>query len=292
MRTIFAFPIVLTALPLLAAPTTAPSKVVWTTQGSWINLYPDKIPGALGDSPADVPALQIIQPASGAATGAAFVVCPGGGYGGLAPHEGPVVGQWFADHGITAFVLRYRLGPKYHYPVEIEDGRRAVRFVRAHAADYKIDPHRIGIIGFSAGGHLTSSVATHYTAGDPSAADPVDRVSSRPDLQVVIYPVIKMTGPDAHAGSRRNLFGDNPDPKLPDLFTNNKQVTKDTPPAFIVHSTTDKTVPVSNSDDYAAALKDAGVDYVYVRLDHYPHGFGLKDDWTQPCADWLKKHNF
>ena len=232
-------------------------------------------------------------------THAAMIICPGGGYHNLGwDIEGEEVAAWLNSQGITGVLLKYRC-PRRPGDVKGEpplgpliDAQRALRLTRARAADWSVDPQKIGIIGFSAGGHLTSSVATHYTPGDPNAADPVDRVSSRPDLQIVIYPVIKMTGPDAHAGSRRNLFGDNPDPKLLDEFTNNKVVNKDTPPAFIVHSTTDKTVPVSNSDDYAAALREAGVDYEYVRLDHYAHGFGLKDDWTVPCADWLKRHKF
>jgi acetyl esterase/lipase len=293
MRIIFALTFaMLTAASLQAASATAPANVATTQEAPWVNLYPGKPPHALGEDKSDIPAFQILVPPDRIATGSAIVVCPGGGYGGLARHEGGVIGQWLAENGIAAFVLRYRLGPKYHYPVEIEDGQRAVRFVRAHAADYHVDPHRIGIIGFSAGGHLASSVATHYTAGDANAEDPVDRVSSRPDLQIVVYPVIKMTGPDAHAGSRKNLLGPEPDPKLMELFTNNKQVTKDTPPAFIVHSTTDKAVPVSNSDDYADALREAGVDYVYVRLDHGAHGFGLTDDWNKPCIDWLRQRKF
>jgi acetyl esterase/lipase len=275
-----------------AAPPADPAKVATTQEAPWVNLWPGKAPHALGEEKADTPALQIFLPVAGTATGSAIVVCPGGGYGHLAPHEGGKIGQWLAENGVTAFVLRYRLAPKYHYPAEIEDGQRAVRFVRAHAADYGIDPHRIGIIGFSAGGHLTSSVATHYTAGDPKSEDPVDRVSSRPDLHIVIYPVIKMVGPDSHAGSRKNLLGPEPDPKLMELFSNEKQVTKDTPPAFVVHSVTDKTVPVSNSDAYVEALRLAGVEYVYVRIDHGPHGFGLTDDWAKPCIDWLRRMKF
>ncbi|MGE5607715.1 MAG: alpha/beta hydrolase [Bacillota bacterium] len=257
--------------------------------GRFLNLWPEKPPFAQGDQPGDTPGFRVILPQK--PTGASMVVCPGGGYGGLAAHEAEPVGRWFANHGITAFVLRYRLGPKYHHPVELGDAQRAIRLVRANAKDWKLDPNRIGIIGFSAGGHLASSAATHYTVGDKQAADPVDRVSSRPDLQILIYPVITM-GPGGHAGSRANLLGANPTQELVDLMSNEKQVTKETPPAFLVHSTTDTVVPVSNSDNYVAALKAAGVQYEYVRGEMGEHGFGLIDRWTLPCAKWLEKMGF
>jgi acetyl esterase/lipase len=163
--------------------------------------------------------------------------------------------------------------------------------VRANAKDWKLDPNRIGILGFSAGGHLASSAATHYTAGDKQSADPVDRVSSRPNLQILVYPVITM-GPGGHAGSCNNLFGPNPAEELIALMSNEKQVTKDTPPAFLVHSTVDTVVPVSNSDNYAAALKTAGIPYEYIRGEMGQHGFGLIDRWTLPCVKWLEKMEF
>jgi acetyl esterase/lipase len=260
---------------------------------SFVPLWPrGSVPHAQGQRDADTPAVQVFGAAPDKATGAAMVVCPGGGYGGLAQHEGPKVGQWFAENGITAFVLRYRLGPKYHYPAEIEDAQRAIRFVRADAAKWKIDPKRIGIIGFSAGGHLASSAATHYTAGDPGSEDPIDRVSSRPDLQILIYPVINLGGPDTHIGSRNNLLGKDADPKLIELFSNQKQVTSDTPPGFVVHSITDKVVPVSNADNYVQAMKDAGVACEYIRLETGPHGFGLTQLWTPQCLEWLRKNKF
>jgi len=277
-----------------AAETSAPKSTVPTTQEApFINLWPEgKVPHATGTEKSDTPALQIFKAPADKATGGAFIVCPGGGYGGLAQHEAGIVGQWFAEHGITAFVLRYRLAPKYHYPAEIEDGQRAVRYVRAHAAEWGIDAHRVGIMGFSAGGHLASSVATHYTAGNPAGEDPVDRVSSRPDLHILIYPVITFSGPDAHIGSRNNLLGNKPTPELIELFSNEKQVNKDTSPAFIVHSITDKVVPVSNADHYVEALKAAGVPCDYVRLEAGLHGFGLTDQWTPQCIEWLRKNKF
>jgi acetyl esterase/lipase len=277
-----------------ADPLAHPATVPTTREAPFTNLWPDhKVPHAQGEEAIDTPALQIFLSPSSKATGSAVVVFPGGGYGHLAAHEGGKVAQWLAENGISGFVLRYRLGPKYHYPAEIEDGQRAVRFVRAHAAEYGIDPKRIGIIGFSAGGHLASSVATHYTSGDPAAEDVVDRVSSRPDLHILIYPVINMDGPDAHVGSRNNLFGkEELKPELFELFSNHKQVTKETPPAFLVHSVTDKTVAISNSDNYVKALELAGVPHEYVRLETGIHGFGLTDQWTQQCIEWLRKYKF
>ncbi|HYE85640.1 MAG TPA: alpha/beta hydrolase, partial [Vicinamibacterales bacterium] len=163
-------------------------------------LWPDKAPGQQGETDADKPAVQVFLPTGGSATGASIVVCPGGGYGGLARHEGPVIGEWLAKHGVTAFVLRYRLGPKYHHPVQLGDAQRAIRLVRANAEAWKLDPKRIGVLGFSAGGHLAATAGTHFDAGRPDAADKIERVSSRPDLLMVIYPVITMREL-THAGS-------------------------------------------------------------------------------------------
>lgn len=254
-----------------------------------IQLWNGKAPGALGDQPQDTPIVQVFLPHQ--ASRASIVVCPGGGYGGLANHEGPKVGEWLSSQGVTAFVLRYRLGPKYHHPVELGDAQRAIRLVRANASDWKLDPNKIGILGFSAGGHLASSAATHFDPGNPNSDDPIEKVSSRPDFQILVYPVVTM-GPGGHEGSRRNLLGNDPDPKLVELLSNEKQVTKDTPPAFLVHTVEDAAVPVSNSDNYAAALKAAGVPCEYIRPEKGKHGFGMRDDWTGPCIEWLKKMKF
>ena len=271
-----------------------PARAEALRDGQWTNLWEGKAPGALGDSPDDTPAFQVVLPAEGKATGSSVVVCPGGGYGGLADHEKKVVGEWLAKNGVTAFVLRYRLGSKgYHHPVEMGDASRAVRYVRAHAEQWKLDPKRIGILGFSAGGHLASTVATHWDEGDAKSADPVERASSRPDVQILIYPVITM-GPTGHAGSRQNLLGKARanDKELIELLSNEKHVNAKTPPAFLVHGVDDKAVPVSNSDEYAAALKKAGVEVEYVRPEKGPHGFGLKEFWTDRCVEWLRKQKF
>jgi acetyl esterase/lipase len=261
---------------------------------SWVNLWEGRAPGARGDKPEDTPAVQVFLPEAGKGTGASIVVCPGGGYGGLAKHESGVVGEWLAKNGVAAFVLRYRLGSQgYHHPIEMGDASRAVRYVRAHAERWKLDPKRIGILGFSAGGHLASTVATRWDEGKADAADPVERASSRPDVQVLIYPVITM-GPTGHAGSRNNLLGKEraDDAALIELLSNEKHVNAKTPPAFLVHGVDDKAVPVSNSDEYAAALKEAGVAVEYVRPEKGPHGFGLKDFWTGKCVEWLRGQRF
>jgi len=256
-------------------------------------LWAQAAPGALGTAPDDVPTLTPFYPGSGTATGAAMIVCPGGGYANLAEHEGKPVAQWLNTLGITAFVLKYRLGPRYHHPVELEDAQRAIRTVRANAVAWGLDPHRIGILGFSAGGHLTTTAATHFDAGDPHAADPVARVSSRPDLQIPIYPVVSM-GPLGHAGSRTNLLGPSPAPALVTLLSNELQVTPETPPAFIVHTADDHVVPVENSLMYAAALHKAGVSVELHIFQHGPHGFGLGggdpvlSTWPHLCALWLE----
>jgi acetyl esterase/lipase len=256
-----------------------------------LNVWADKAPGQKGETPEDIPAVQVFLPEK--PTGSSIVVCPGGGYGGRAAHEGPVVGEWLAKNGVTAFVLRYRVGPKgYHHPIQMTDASRAVRFVRANAEKWKLDPKRIGIMGFSAGGHLASTVATHWDEGDKAAADPVDRVSSRPDAQILIYPVITM-GPTGHAGSRKNLLAEKAeDAALIELLSNEKHVTAQTPPAFVVHGVDDKVVPVSNADAYVAALKKAGVEVEYVRPEKGPHGFGLKDFWTGRAVEWLRGRGF
>lgn len=250
----------------------------------------EKTPGAQGDTPKDIPTLQSFLPEK--PTGASIVVCPGGGYGGLANHEGPVVGEWLAKNGVTAFVLRYRLGPKYNHPIQIGDAQRAIRVVRANAEKWKLDPKRIGILGFSAGGHLASTASTHFDNGDATAADPIDKVSCRPDLSVLIYPVITMTSPKGHGGSRKNLLGADPKPELIELLSNEKQVTKDTPPAFLMHSTGDKGVPVENSDMYVEALKKNNIPHEYVRGEYGGHGFGLKPFWDEKCIAWLRSQKF
>ena len=186
-------------------------------------LWPGGAPGALGSDDADKPSITVYLVPQDKASGAAVVVCPGGGYGHLAmDHEGKQIAEWLNARGIAAFVLKYRLGPRYHHPIELGDAQRALRTVRAQAAEFRVAPDRIGIWGFSAGGHLASTLGTHFDAGDPNASDPTDRVSCRPDFMILAYPVVSLDGEYVHKGSRRNLLGDGPDPKLVELLSNEK----------------------------------------------------------------------
>ena len=278
-------------LPALIAP------LVRAAPETPIVLWPGGAPGALGSEPVDVPTLTPYLPPKDKATGAAIIVCPGGGYTHLADHEGQPVAEWLNSLGVTAFVLKYRFGPRYHHPAPMQDAARAIRIVRARAVEWRLDPQRIGILGFSAGGHLASTVGTHFDSGNPNAVDAIERVSSRPNLMILIYPVITMRD-KTHAGSKKSLLGDEPAPELVTLLSNDEQVTKETPPTFLVHTTTDTAVPVENSLLFASALRKAGVPFEFHLYERGPHGFGLggKDPilatWPERCADWLRLHGF
>lgn len=265
-----------------------------------IPLWPDGAPGALGTAADDIPTLTAYLPAADKATGAAMVICPGGGYGGLAPHEGAGYGEWLAENGIAGIVLKYRLGSKgYRHPAMLNDVARAVRLTRSKADEWKIDVKRVGIMGSSAGGHLASTLLTHFDAGKPDAADPIERLSSRPDIGILCYPVISM-GPNTHGGSKKNLLGENPAPELTELLSNEKQVTKDTPPTFLWHTVEDKAVKVENALDFAAALQRNGVPFDLHIYQHGRHGLGLGGGreggvfhpWTANCLYWLKAQGF
>src|SRR5262245_2137184 len=285
---------IILSLTLIAIPKTM------TGQGSSptpIVLWPDGAPQAVGKDPLDVPTLTPYLVPKERSSGAAVIVCPGGGYSHLANHEGGPVAERLNTLGINAFVLRYRYGPRYHHPAPLLDAARAIRTVRARAGEWGIDQTRIGILGFSAGGHLASTIGTHFDAGKADAPDPIDRVSSRPDLMILIYPVISLRE-FTHAGSKKMLLGENPAPDLVTLLSNDEQVTKETPPAFLVHTADDPGVPVENSLRFAAALRKANVPVEIHIYEHGPHGFGLggKDPilatWPQRCAEWLKAHGF
>lgn len=262
-----------------------------------IVLWPGGAPGAVGTEPVDIPTLTPYLPAKDKMTGAAVIVCPGGGYTHLADHEGGPVAEWLNSLGVTAFVLKYRLGPRYHHPSMMQDAARAIRLVRARAGDWGLDPQRIGILGFSAGGHLASTAGTHFDSGKTEASDPIERVSSRPSLMILIYPVITMKE-KTHAGSKKNLLGEAPTPELITLLSNEEQVTKETPPAFLIHTMTDTAVPVENSLGFITALRKFGVPFEFHLYERGPHGFGLglKDPilatWPDRCADWLRLHGF
>lgn len=260
-------------------------------------LWVDGAPGAVGTEETDIPTLTPFLADPEKATGASVVICPGGGYRGLADHEGPVIARWLNSHGIAGFVLKYRLSPRYMHPAMLNDAARAIRTVRARAEEWKVDPKRIGVMGFSAGGHLASTIGTHYDAGDPNASDAIEKVSSRPDLMILCYPVITMT--DAtHSGSRKNLLGENPAPEMIELLSNEKQITPDTPPTFLFHTADDGPVDSRNSLMFAAALREANVPYELHIFQHGRHGVGLAEDdpilsaWPARLADWFSLHGF
>ncbi|MFN0109184.1 MAG: alpha/beta hydrolase [Blastocatellia bacterium] len=262
-------------------------------------LWPNGAPAAKGSAPEDIPSIQLYQPPADKANGAAIVVCPGGGYGALAAHEGHDIAVWLNSIGVTAVVLKYRLGRfGYRHPVMMQDAQRAIRTTRAKAAEWKIDPNRIGIMGFSAGGHLTSTAATHFDAGDANSTDPIEKQSSRPDVAILCYAVITMTDPFTHAGSRKNLLGDTPSPELINLLSNEKQVTEKTPPTFIFHTEDDKAVPVENSLQFAAALRKANVPYEMHIYETGRHGVGLAptnpalSTWPKLLENWLRARKF
>jgi len=257
-------------------------------------LWPNGAPGAQGTADDDIPTLTAFIVPAARSTGTAVVVAPGGGYLHLSMEkEGTDVARWLNSLGVSAFVLKYRLGPKYRHPIELGDAQRAIRKVRARADEYHIKPDRVGIMGFSAGGHLASTAGTHYDAGNAAAADPIDRMSSRPDFLVLCYPVISF-GQYAHRGSERALLGDNPDPKLVELLSNELQVNAQTPPTFLFHTSDDGTVPVENSILFYSALKKAGVPAEMHIYEHGPHGVGLAptdealSSWPARLADWLR----
>ena len=261
-------------------------------------LWPNGAPGAVGNEDLDRAELTILLPPAASAVGTGVIVCPGGGYGHLAmSYEGVEVGQWFNKLGVAAFVLKYRLGPRYHHPAPLQDAQRAMRTVRSRAAEFGINPNRIGIMGFSAGGHLASTLGTHFDAGDPSASDPVERASCRPDFLILAYPVITMDARYTHQGSRTNLLGPNPDPKLVELFSNELQVTAQTPPSFLFHTTDDATVPVENSVNFYLALLEHKVPAEMHLYEHGAHGTGLGKDpilatWPDRLTDWMRLHGW
>lgn len=285
------------ALTLHAAPVASTNTA--PQDHSIVRLWEGPAPGALGSADTDIPTLTCYFAAGPQATRSAFVVCPGGGYQHLAiEKEGTATAQWLNSIGIDAFVLKYRLGPKYHHPVEMHDVQRAIRLVRARAGDWKIDPKRVGVIGFSAGGHLASTAATHFDLGQSDAPDSVDRQSCRPDLAMLIYPVITMGEKSTHRGSQRNLLGDHPDPKLLELLSNEKQVTHATPPCFLVHGSDDSVVPVENSLAFTSACHMNKVPVELHVFEHGRHGFGLGGNdpvlstWPKLAERWLRGHGF
>jgi acetyl esterase/lipase len=259
-------------------------------------IWPKGAPDAQGDTDKDKPKLDFYLPPKDKRNGTAVVVIPGGGYGGLAlDHEGKQIAKWLTDRGVAAFVLHYRLGPRYRHPAPLQDAQRAVRIVRSRAKEFGVDAKKVGVWGFSAGGHLGSTVSTHYDAGKKDADDPAERASCRPDFAILCYPVIRMDKPHTHGGSRNNLLGPNPSEKLVASLNNDTQVTKDTPPTFLFHTKEDKVVVIANAELYYAALKKAGVPAKFVVYDKGPHGVGLGgrdpelSKWPGQLQEWLRE---
>jgi acetyl esterase/lipase len=265
-----------------------------------ITLWPNGAPGALGAGSNDIPTMTPYLPDPALATGAAMIICPGGGYVSLGDNEGKDYAFWLNQHGITCFVLKFRLSNAgYHHPAFLQDATRAMRLVRAKAADWNIDPKRVGIIGSSGGGHLASTLLTHFDFGDTNSDDPVERQSSRPDLGILCYPIITL-GQYTHEYTKNNLLGTNHSPELVQFLSNELQVTSNTPPCFIWATDEDKAVPVENSLLFAEALRKNGVPFELHLYQHGGHGIGLGDKapfahphpWTGECLIWLKEHNF
>jgi len=262
-------------------------------------LWPAGAPGAVGTEAADRPSLAIYPAPAKTANGCGIVVCPGGGYGFLAiDHEGKQIAEWLNSIGVSAFVVSYRIAPRYHHPAPLLDAQRALRIVRARAKEWGVDPSRVGIIGFSAGGHLASSTGTHFDEGKPDATDPVDRASSRPDFMVLAYPVISFTATYTHAGSRKNLLGESPAPELVSSLSSELQVTAKTPPTFLFHTSEDTGVLSENSVAFYTALRKAGVSAELHIYEKGPHGVGLaKSDpvlstWPERCRAWMAARGY
>lgn len=273
-------------LPVLAQP-------IQDTQV--LRLWSGAAPGALGNTDTDIPVMTAYLPRNTPAGMTAVVILPGGGYRNLASnHEGRRVANYLNAAGIAAFVLQYRLGPRYHHPVELEDAQRAIRTLRSHAAEWHIAADRIGILGFSAGGHLAATASTHFDGGKAQAPDAMDHAGSRPDFAVLGYPVISMTEAWTHQGSKTNLLGDQPSPELARSLSADLAVTKDTPPTFLFHTNADTTVPAENSVMYYLALRKAGVPAEMHIFENGPHGVGLAMDdpalseWPKLLVTWLR----
>ncbi len=267
-----------------------------------VDLWSGKIPGPVSQDPKNVPTLTIFLADKDKANGCAVVVCPGGGYSGRATdHEGKQIAEWLNARGVHAFILKYRtvgeskISPPLQ-PGPMLDVQHAIRTVRAKAKEYGVDPHRIGVWGFSAGGHVASTAATHFDDGDAKSTDPIEKAGCRPDFAILAYPVITMTG-NAHAGSRNNLLGKNPDEKLLEFYSNEKQVTAKTPPTFLFHTVDDKGVLVENSRLFKAACEKAGVPVELIEYEKGPHGVGLGNGkglppdlktWPDKLEAWMK----
>ena len=275
-----------TAPPILQEPQTIP-------------LWSGRAPGAVGDAPEDIPTLTIYMPPNTAGPLTAVIVAPGGGYRALSSNkEGRIPANYLTSLGIAAFVLKYRLGPRYRHPIEIGDMQRAIRTLRSRAAEWHLAPDRIGVLGFSAGGHLASTASTQFDRGNAGAVDPIDRASSRPDFAILGYPVISLSEPWTHQGSKTMLLGETPDAALARRLSTDTQVTAETPPTFLFHTNADTAVPAENSVHYYLALRKAGVPAEMHIFKDGAHGAGMPmqdpalSEWPLVLANWLRASGF
>jgi len=258
-------------------------------------LWEHGAPGALGSGDQDTPTITVYPPLEGR-TGTAILIAPGGSYRMLAlNHEGRQFANFFNGMNVTAFVLKYRLGPRYHHPIELGDVQRGIRWVRAHSEKYGFKPDRIGLVGFSAGGHLASTAGTHFDDGKLDATDPIDRVSSRPDFLILAYPVITMLPPYAHEGSVANLLGENASLELRKQLSNERNVTAQTPPTFLLSTSEDTVVAPENTVEFYLALRKAGVPAEMHVFEKGPHGVGMDLEnpvlgiWPTLLTNWLRQ---
>jgi acetyl esterase/lipase len=284
---------ILSLLPLILTAADRPTEA--------LRLWPAAAPGALGEADKDIPTLTPFWPEAGKATGAAMLVFPGGGYRALAPHEGAIYAQWLAAQGIAAFVLKYRLNPDgYKVPTIYLDAARAIRTVRSHAADWGLDPQRIGIIGSSAGGHLAAMCVTQFDPGQADATDPIERTSSRPDLAVLCYAFILFDVPDADREER--FLGANGTPEQKRFLSPRLNVRRDTPPCFIWQTDADERVLAENALAFASALREKSIPFDLHIYRDGKHGLGLGakelsdpeklHPWTKDATFWLKQQSF
>lgn len=258
-----------------------------------MELWPEEAPLAFGSQVEDRPAITAYNAENKGNLQSAVIVLPGGGYESLAHHEGEPIARWLNGIGITAFVLEYRVAP-YKHPAQLLDIQRAIRYVRAHAESWQIDPARLGLIGFSAGGHLAATAGTHYDEGDPASLGPIEHFSCRPDFLMLCYPVISM-GEFGHGGSRIHLLGEHPSAGELEYLSNELRVTADTPPTFLWHTADDPVVPVENTLLFARALSRCKVPFEIHLYQSGKHGLGLAEDhpeartWPDLCARWLRR---
>src|SRR4029077_8429277 len=260
-----------------------------------IPLWENRAPGALGDADTDRPTLTVFRAVARQGGVTSVIVAPGGGYVNLSmDKEGRQIASWFNAMGVTAFVLKYRLGPRYHHPIELGDAQRAIRLVRSRAMQFGVAPDRIGMMGFSAGGHLAATAGTRSDDGNASATDEVDRASSRPDFLILAYPVISFDPAIAHAGSVRSLLGENPAPALLQELSAELHVSGKTPATFLFSTNADTAVPSENSVRFYLELRQAKVPAEMHIFENGPHGVGLDlgdpalSLWPTLLTNWLR----